>query len=148
MNTATMVKPLEILLVEDSPTDVLITQEAFDQVGLLNNLHVVEDGVEALAFLRRKSRYSAAPRPDLILLDWNLPRKNGREVLAELKNDESLKLIPVVILTSSRAEEDVLSAYGLYANCYIAKPVDFTNFTEVVEAIRQFWFSMVTLPRR
>jgi chemotaxis family two-component system response regulator Rcp1 len=148
MNTATMVKPLEILLVEDSPTDVLITQEAFEQVGLLNNLHVVEDGVEALAFLHRKSQYSAAPRPDLILLDWNLPRKNGREVLTELKTDESLKLIPVVILTSSRAEEDILRAYGLYANCYIAKPVDFINFTGVVEAIRQFWFSVVTLPRR
>jgi CheY-like chemotaxis protein len=135
-------------LVEDSPTDVLITREAFEQAGMLNNLHVVEDGIEALAFLRRQGQYAAVPRPDLILLDWNLPKKNGREVLIELKADEELRLIPVVILTTSQAEEDVLKAYASYANCYIAKPVDFANFTEVVDSIRQFWFNVVTLPRR
>ena len=143
-----MIRPIDILLVEDSPTDALIAQEAFEQANLLNHLHIVEDGVEALAFLRRQGHYDAAPRPDLILLDWNLPRKSGQEVLAELKVDGELKLIPVVVLTTSQAEEDVVKAYGLYANCYIAKPVDFTNFTKAVEAIRQFWFNIVTLPRR
>jgi CheY-like chemotaxis protein len=142
------IRPIDILLVEDSPTDALIAQEAFEQAELLNHLHIVDDGVEALAFLRRQGQYDAAPRPDLILLDWNLPRKSGREVLAELKGDKELKTIPIVILTTSRAEEDVLKAYDLYANCYIAKPVDFTSFTEAVEAIRQFWFNVVTLPGR
>jgi CheY-like chemotaxis protein len=139
-------KLIEILLIEDSPTDVLFTQEAFEQVRLLNRLHVVEDGVAALAFLRRQGQYAGAPRPDLILLDLNLPKKNGQEVLAELKSDEDLKLIPVVILTTSKAEEDILKSYDLHANCYIVKPVDFIKFTEVVHSIRHFWFSVVTLP--
>ena len=148
MNIEARLKPMEILLVEDSPTDVLITQEAFEQDNLLNRLHVVENGVEALAFLRRQGQFTAAPRPDLILLDLNLPKKNGREVLVELKADEKLKLIPVVVLTTSNAEEDILKCYGLSANCYIIKPVDFANFVEVVQAIRHYWFSVVTLPGR
>jgi two-component system response regulator len=148
MNVATMPKLIEILLVEDSPTDVLMTQEALEQAKLLNHLHVVEDGVEALAFLHRQGRYATAPRPDLILLDLNLPRKNGQEVLAELKADQNLKLIPVVILTTSKAEEDIVKSYGLYANCYIAKPVGFASFVEVVQAIEYFWFGVVTLPPR
>jgi len=145
---ATELKPIDILLVEDSPTDILITQEAFEQAKLLVQLHVVEDGVAALAFLRQQEPYAAAPRPDLILLDLNLPKKSGREVLAELKSDEDLKLIPVVILTTSQAEEDVLKSYNLHANCYIAKPVDFAKFVEVVHSIEHFWFNVVTLPLR
>jgi len=144
----TELKPIEILLVEDSPTDILITQEAFEQARLLNKLHVVEDGVAALAFLRRQEPYTQTPRPDLILLDLNLPKKSGREVLAELKSDEALKFIPVVVLTTSQAEEDVLKSYDLHANCYITKPVDFTKFVEVVHSIEYFWFSVVTLPLR
>jgi two-component system response regulator len=147
MNVET-VRPIEILLVEDSPTDVLMTQEALDHAKVLNNLHMVEDGVEALAFLYRQGQYATAPRPDLILLDLNLPKKNGQEVLAELKADEELRFIPVVILTTSEAEEDVLKSYGLYANCYISKPVDFASFVEVVRNIRHFWFNVVTLPSR
>ena len=148
MSIKAILKPMEILLVEDSPTDILITQEAFEQDNPLNRLHVVENGVEALAFLRRQGQFAAAPRPDLILLDLNLPKKNGREVLAELKADEVLKLIPVVILTTSNAEEDILKCYELCANCYITKPVDFASFVEMVQAIRHYWFSVVTLPRR
>src|SRR6185295_12836819 len=146
MSTGTMLKPIEILLVEDSPTDILMTQEAFDQAGLLNHLHVVEDGAAAMAFLYQQGQYATAPRPDLILLDLNLPKKNGQEVLAELKADESLKRIPVIILTTSEADEDVLKSYNLHANCYIAKPVGFTNFLEAVSAIEHFWFSIVVLP--
>jgi CheY-like chemotaxis protein len=141
-----ILKPIHILLVEDSPTDVLITQEALTQAHLLNTIVVVEDGVEALAYLRNQGQYHAAPRPDLILLDLNLPRKNGREVLAELKTDPALKSIPVVVLTTSQAEQDILGAYELYANCYVVKPVEFANFVEAVQSIRQFWFSIVTLP--
>lgn len=141
-------KPIDILLVEDSPTDILITQEAFEQARLINQLHVVEDGVAALAFLRRQKPYIHAPRPDLILLDLNLPKKSGREVLAELKNDPDLKFIPVVVLTTSQAEEDVLRSYDLHANCYIVKPVDFTKFVGVVQSIEHFWFNVVTLPLR
>ena len=148
MNTVTRLRLIEILLVEDSPTDVLMTQEALEQAKLLNHLHVVEDGVEALAFLYRQGPYAAAPRPDLILLDLNLPRKNGQEVLAELKADQDLKLIPVVILTTSKADEDIAKSYGLHANCYIAKPVGFASFVEVVQAIEYFWFGVVTLPPR
>jgi two-component system response regulator len=133
-------------MVEDSPTDVLITEEALEQAKVRNHLHVVEDGVQAMAFLHQEDPYTQVPRPDLILLDLNLPRKDGREVLAEIKADERLKTIPVVILTTSRAEEDVLRAYGLHANCYITKPVDFTRFMEVVRAIENFWFTVVTLP--
>ena len=143
-----MTRPFEILLVEDSPTDVLITREALADAKLLHRLHVVEDGVRAMAFLHRHGAYAAAPRPDLILLDLNLPRKNGHEVLAELKADAALTVIPVVVLTTSTAEADVLTSYGLHANCFISKPVDFARFAEVVHTIEQFWFAVVTLPPR
>jgi chemotaxis family two-component system response regulator Rcp1 len=140
-------KPIDILLVEDSPTDVLLAQEALDHAKVLNNLHVVQDGVEAMSFLRCEGKYSEAPRPDLILLDLNLPRKDGREVLQEIKGDDVLKRIPVVVLTTSKAEEDIFRAYGLHANCYVTKPVDFNQFTEVVRAIENFWFTVVSLPQ-
>ena len=133
MDTIASAKNIEILLVEDSPTDVLITQEAFEQARLINAIHVVEDGVEALAFLRRQGRHAEAPRPDLILLDLNLPRKNGREVLAEIKADPDLKTIPVVVLTTSSAEEDVMKSYDLHANCYVTKPVDDTKLLSVIQ---------------
>jgi two-component system, chemotaxis family, response regulator Rcp1 len=145
MNTSSH-KHVEILLVEDSPADVLITREAFLEFKIANPLHVVEDGVKALAFLRQEGIYVSAPRPDLILLDLNLPRKNGREVLAEIKADPKFKSIPVVILTTSQSERDVLQAYDQHANCYIVKPVGFNNFVEAVKSIRQFWFNVVTLP--
>jgi two-component system response regulator len=138
--------PVEILLVEDSPTDVLLAMEALEYSKIANNLHVAKDGVEALAFLRGEGQFKESPRPGLILLDLNLPRKDGREVLAEIKMDEKLKRIPVVVLTTSKSEADVLKAYGLHANCYIVKPVDFEKFTEVVNYIENFWFSIVTLP--
>ena len=137
---------IDILLVEDSPADVLITREAFEEFKLINTLYVVEDGVEALTFLNQAGQYASAPRPDLILLDLNLPRKNGREVLTEIKADPKLKNIPVVVLTTSHSEKDVLQAYDQHANCYIVKPVGFENFVEAVKTIRQFWFSVVTLP--
>jgi two-component system, chemotaxis family, response regulator Rcp1 len=139
-------RPVEILLVEDSPTDVLLAKEALEYSKIVNTLHTVSDGVEAMAFLRREGKYQAAPAPGLILLDLNLPKKDGREVLAEIKNDENLKRIPVVVLTTSKSEVDVLKAYGLHANCYIVKPVDFEKFAEVVRSIENFWFSVVTLP--
>lgn len=135
-----------ILLIEDSPTDVLITGEALDQAKMLVDMHVVEDGVEAMAFLRNQGRYTQAPRPDLILLDLNLPRRDGREVLAEIKSDEDLMSIPVVVLTTSSAEEDILKAYGLHANCYVTKPVDFESFAKIVKSIGHFWFTIVALP--
>jgi two-component system, chemotaxis family, response regulator Rcp1 len=137
---------IEILLVEDSPGDVRLTQEALKDNKLLNNLNVVRDGVEAMAFLRRMGAYSSAVRPDLILLDLNLPRKDGRQVLQEIKNDEDLKRIPVVILTTSSSERDVLTTYNLHANCYITKPVDFAQFINVVKSIEYFWFTIVKLP--
>ncbi|MFZ5882009.1 MAG: response regulator [Chloroflexota bacterium] len=146
MTTSPLPRPIEILLVEDSPADVLITREAFEEAKLLNTLHVVEDGVQALEFLRQQGPYAEAPRPDLILLDLNLPRKNGREVLAEIKADAGLKSIPVVILTTSSSDEDVLNAYDLHANCYVVKPVGFDNFFKAVQSIQDFWFSVVTLP--
>jgi two-component system response regulator len=146
MEAITSARPIEILLVEDSATDVLLAEEALDFAKVRNNLHVVKDGVEAMAFLRREREYSAVPSPDLVLLDLNMPRKGGREVLAEVKADEALKNIPVVVLTTSQAQEDVLSSYGLHANCYISKPVDFEQFANVVRAIDQFWFTVVTLP--
>jgi len=146
MITKTLPKYIEILLVEDSPADVLITQEAFHEARLLNEIHVVEDGAQAMEFLRRKGAYASAPRPDLILLDLNLPRKNGREVLAEIKADEELRSIPVIVLTTSSAEEDILRAYDLHANCYVVKPVGFENFLKAVQSIRNFWFSVVALP--
>ena len=146
MSLLDKMRPSEILLVEDNPADVRLTQEALKEGKLLNNLHVVGDGAEAMAFVRREGRYSQAPRPDLILLDLNLPRKNGREVLAELKQDPHLKRIPVVILTTSKAEEDILHTYNLHANCYITKPVDLERFMVVVRVIEDFWFTVVTLP--
>jgi two-component system, chemotaxis family, response regulator Rcp1 len=140
------IKQVEILLVEDSPTDVLIAKEALSEAKLLNTIHVVEDGVLAIQFLRKEGRFADSPRPDLILLDLNLPRKNGREVLAEIKADDDLKSIPVIVLTTSQAEEDVLKSYSLHANCYIVKPVEFDSFVKAVQSIRYFWFSVVTLP--
>lgn len=146
MDTQPSFHPIEILLVEDNPGDVRLTMEALKEAKMLNCLHVVEDGVMALDFLFRCAPFANASRPDLILLDLNLPKKNGREVLAEIKADESLRTIPVVVLTTSQAEEDVLRAYNLHANCYITKPVDFMQFTGVVKAIETFWLTIVTLP--
>lgn len=137
---------IEILLVEDSPSDVLMTREALEGAKILNRLSVARDGVEAIAYLRRQEKYAQAARPDLILLDLNLPRKDGREVLAEIKADRDLRAIPVVILTTSKADEDILKAYGLHANCYICKPVDFSSFFAIVKSIEQFWFKVVSLP--
>src|SRR5438876_564352 len=139
-------KLITVLMVEDSPSDALMTREALDHAKLLNRLFVVEDGVEAMAFLRQTGKFADAPRPDLILLDLNLPKKDGREVLAEIKADEQLRLIPVVVLTTSKAEEDVVKAYGLHANCYVTKPVDLDKFIHVVKSIDAFWLSVVTLP--
>ena len=141
-------RPVEILLVEDSPADVRLTEENFMESKIRNNLHVVSDGVEAMAFLRREGNYLKAVRPDLILLDLNLPKKNGHEVLAEIKAENELKSIPVVILTVSKADEDILNAYNLHANCYITKPIDLEQFTRVVKSIEEFWFSIVKLPAR
>jgi chemotaxis family two-component system response regulator Rcp1 len=141
-----LVRPIEILLVEDSSTDIMMAREALAEAKVLNHLSVAEDGEEALRFLHRQEPFADAARPDLILLDLNLPRRNGKEVLDEIKNDEELKRIPVVILTTSRADQDVLEAYGLHANCYISKPLDFGQFTEVVRSIEQFWLCVVTLP--
>ena len=146
MEEATMLRPIEILLVEDSPTDVFLTQEAFNRSKLMNRMHVVDNGADAMAFLRCQGPYARESRPDLILLDLNLPRKDGREVLQEIKSDDDLKTIPVVILTSSKEEEDVVRSYQLHANCYITKPVEFQRLAEVVQCIREFWFSVVTLP--
>ncbi|MCX6917312.1 MAG: response regulator [Verrucomicrobia bacterium] len=138
--------PIEILLVEDNPGDVDLAREALENGKLYNTLHVVNDGEAAMAFLRHEGKYTDAPRPDLILLDLNLPRKNGQEVLAEIKSDEELKCIPVVILTSSKAEQDILSTYNLHANCYISKPIDLDQFLKVVQAIKTFWVTIVKLP--
>jgi two-component system response regulator len=146
MNSVTTGRPIEILLAEDSSTDVMLTKAALKFAKMRNNLHVVKDGVEVMSFLRKEGQYADAPRPDLILLDLNMPRKDGREVLAEVKADDHLKSIPVVVLTTSQAQEDVIKAYGLHANCFISKPVDFQQFTNVVRAIDQFWFTVVTLP--
>ena len=140
-------RPVDILLVEDSPTDVLLAREALEEAAVANTLRVVSDGVEAMQYLRAEAPFEAAVRPDLILLDLNLPRKDGREVLAEIKGDPDLRRIPVIVLTTSKAEEDVFRAYGLHANCYIAKPVDFNQFTLVVRAIESFWFTIVSLPK-
>ena len=140
------VVPIELLLVEDSEPDVRLTIEALREAKVKNRLWVVEDGVEAIDFLRRQGKHADAPRPDLILLDLNLPRKDGRQVLKEIKADDSLKRIPVVILTTSKSEEDVLRAYNLHANCYITKPVDFNRFMEVVKSIETFWLTIVRLP--
>jgi chemotaxis family two-component system response regulator Rcp1 len=139
-------KPVEILLVEDNPGDVRLTMEALKEGRLLNHVSVAEDGVEALAFLRQRGKYVDEARPDLILLDLNLPKKDGREVLAEIKEDPELRHIPVVVLTTSTAEQDVLRTYDLHANCYISKPVGFEQFIEVVKSVGDFWFSVVILP--
>ncbi len=137
---------VEILLVEDNPGDVRLTQEVLKEGKLLTNLTVARDGVEAMAILRREQPHAVAPRPDLILLDLNLPRMDGREVLAEIHADPVLRNIPVVVLTSSQAEEDIVRAYDLHANCYVTKPVDLDQFIRVVESIEDFWFTIVKLP--
>jgi len=139
-------RPIEILLVEDSLADVGLTVEAFKDAKIYNRMSVVEDGVEAMAFLRREGSYARAARPDLILLDLNLPRKDGRQVLKEIKDEPTLRNIPVVVLTTSKGEEDVLRAYDLHANCYVKKPVDFNRFMDVVKSIESFWLTVVTLP--
>jgi CheY-like chemotaxis protein len=139
---------IEVLLVEDDPGDVLMTREAFEEHKLRNNLHVVSDGVEALSFLRQEGEYADVPQPDLVLLDLNLPRKDGREVLAEIKADPLLRRTPVVVLTTSEAEEDVLRSYDLHANAYVAKPVDFERFIDVVRRIDSFFVTVVKLPNR
>ncbi|MEQ8464414.1 response regulator [Coleofasciculus sp. E1-EBD-02] len=140
------IRPIEILLVEDSPSDADLTVDAFSDARVLNNLHWVEDGVEALTFLRRQGQYSDVPRPDLILLDLNMPKKDGREVLAEIKADSQLKRIPVIILTTSAAERDVLKTYELNGNCYVTKPIDVEQFMSVVKIIEAFWLAVVQLP--
>ncbi len=141
-------RPIEILLVEDNPGDARLTQEALREGKIRNNLHHAKDGVEALAFLRREGAYANAPTPDLILLDLNLPRKDGRQVLGEMKVDPRLRLIPVVVLTTSEAEKDIVKSYELHANCYNTKPVDLDKFIEIVRAIENFWLAVVTLPSR
>src|SRR5829696_8352246 len=139
-------EPIEILLVEDSPDDADLTMDALRDGRVRNRITHVEDGIEAMTFLRRQGRHADAPRPDLILLDLNLPRKSGREVLAEVKQDPDLRRIPVVIMTSSDDEKDILAAYNLYVNCYVTKPVDLDQFIGVVKSIEQFWFTIVKLP--
>lgn len=142
-----LVQPVEVLLVEDNPGDVRLTKEALKEAKMINHLTVLKDGVEALTFLRREGQYANAPRPHLILLDLNLPKKDGREVLAEIKDDEKLKRIPVVVLTTSQNEQDVLKTYNLHANCYVTKPMDFEQFITVVKSIEDFWLGIVVLPR-
>jgi two-component system, chemotaxis family, response regulator Rcp1 len=139
-------KPIQILLVEDNPGDVRLAVEALKHTTIRNQLHVVYDGVEAMSFLHRDGQYVGFPRPHLVLLDLNLPRKDGRELLAEIKQDADLKRIPVVILTSSAAEQDILQAYNLHANCYITKPLDLGQFLKVVRSIEDFWLKVVRLP--
>jgi len=140
--------PIEVLLVEDSPGDVRLTQETFREANRLIRLHVACDGLEAMAFLRHEASYVNAPRPDLILLDLNLPKMDGREVLSHIKSDESLKTIPTIILTTSTAEEDILRSYQLQANCYLSKPVQLDEFEAVVKSINDFWLTGAKLPRR
>ncbi|MEH1825622.1 response regulator [Nostoc sp.] len=146
VSTITAIMPIEVLLVEDNPGDVQLTRIALEDSKISIHLNVVEDGVEAMAFLRKQEKYAKVIHPDIILLDLNLPRKDGREVLAEIKGDENLKRIPVVVLTTSQAEEDILKAYNLSANCYITKPVDFDQFVKIVQSIENFWFAIVKLP--
>jgi len=148
MSNPEKLEVIDVLLVEDDPGDVLLIREAFEDNKVHNRLHVVPDGVEALTFLRQEGEHADAPRPDLVLLDLNLPRKDGREVLAEVKGDESLQHIPVVVLTTSKAEEDVLRSYKLHANAYVTKPVDFDRFIEVVRQIDEFFVTVVKLPSR
>ncbi len=141
-------RPVEILLVEDSPADVRLTQEALKEAKVLNHLQVVWDGEDAVAYLRRQGKYSNAVVPDVMLLDLNLPKMSGREVLEEVKNDPELRRIPIVILTTSQAEKDILESYDLHANCYITKPVDLDQFMDVIQHIEEFWLSIVKLPPR
>jgi CheY-like chemotaxis protein len=141
-------RPIEILLVEDNAGDVRLVKEALEENKFLNNLHMARDGVEAMKFLHKEGEYANAVRPDLILLDLNLPKKDGREVLAEVKVDEDLKRIPVVIMTISKAEEDILKTYNLHANCYITKPIDLDQFIKVVKSVENFWLAIVELPPR
>jgi chemotaxis family two-component system response regulator Rcp1 len=145
-DTGTTPALLEILVVDDNEDDVLLLQESLRDEPAVSLLHAVHDGEEAMAFLRQEGKHAAAPRPDLILLDLNLPKKDGRQVLAEIKGDENLKRIPVVILTVSSAEEDILKTYNLHANCYITKPIDLTQFMKVVRSIEDFWLTIVKLP--
>src|SRR3989304_9780230 len=142
------IKPIEILLVEDSPSDAALTIEALKGGKIANMLNIVEDGVEAMAYLRRQGKYANVTRPDLIMLDLNLPRKHGREVLSELKADQDRKTIPIIVLTTSHSDKDILRSYELHANCYITKPVDFAHFIDVVRSIEQFWLTVVTLPQK
>jgi len=146
MNNVRIGKPIEILPVEDNPGDVRLTLESLRDAKMLNHLTAVEDGVEALAFLRRQGKHATAPRPYLVLLDLNLPKKDGREVLAEIKQDPDLRRIPVMIMTISQEEQDVIESYDLHANCYITKPVDLDQFITVVKSIEDFWFTVVKLP--
>lgn len=146
MNDDDIARPVEILLVEDNPGDVRLTLEVFKDGKVINSLRVAKDGVEALAILRHEGKYVDTRRPDIILLDLNLPKKDGREVLAEIKSDDSLKCIPVVVLTCSRAEKDILKSYNLHANCYITKPVALDQFIQVVKSIEDFWLTIVKLP--
>ena len=146
MDISSTGRPIHILLVEDNPGDVRLTIEALRDSKVRNHLHVATDGVEAMAFLRGEGKYANGVRPDLVLLDLNLPRMDGRQVLAEMKADPRLKMIPVVVLTTSRAEQDVLQSYALQANCYISKPVDLEQFMTVIRSIEDFWLTIVTLP--
>jgi CheY-like chemotaxis protein len=144
--SGSVIRPVDILLVEDNPGDVRLTREALREARVQNRLHVVGDGAEAMAFLRREGRYAQAPQPDLVLLDLNLPRKDGREVLAEIKADAKLRHIPVVVLTTSAAERDVASSYALHANCYVTKPMELDHYLEAVRALEGFWLGVATLP--
>jgi len=150
VNTATskIFKPMELLLVEDSPGDVRLTQEAFHDANSSLKLHVATDGAEAMAFLKHEGRHAAAPRPDLILLDLNLPKLDGREVLAQIKEDAALKSIPTVVLTTSSAEVDIVKSYQLSANCYLTKPVGYSDFERLVMSINDYWLEMAKLPQR
>jgi chemotaxis family two-component system response regulator Rcp1 len=146
MTEPTKTKAIDILLVEDNPGDVRLTREALKEGKVLNTLHVVGDGIEALEFLRHEGKYEKSVHPDIILLDLNLPRMDGRELLAKIKTDPAQRRIPVVILTTSKAEEDIIKTYNLHANCYITKPVDLSQFITVVKSIEDFWFTVVKLP--
>lgn len=148
MRTTPATGPAQVLLVEDNPGDIRLIQEALRECKLCCDLSVVENGVEALAFLRRLGKYAAVPRPQIIVLDLNLPRKDGREVLAEIKRDHDLKRIPVAVLTTSRAEEDILNAYDLHANCYICKPVNLDQFINAIRSLQDFWFTTAKLPSK
>lgn len=143
-----MAKSIDILLVEDNPADVDLTKESLEDAKILNTLHVCMDGMDAMAFLRREGKHAQAPKPSLILLDLNLPKKDGRQVLSEIKQDPELKTIPVVVLTSSQAEIDIAKSYELHANAYVTKPVDLASFGNIIKAVENFWFSVVTFPEK